>query len=265
MVQTVAYPLYCGGLYNNFVNLDTNSIQPCKFVTPRINSGSYAYMYYHYNTNDVIQWLFKNKLQIEAYWFLTNNISLLKAIGFYDNVVKDAAGRIGKNRTPEEYYRDLIASWFLEDIFVNNINQLPEIKLWYNGTDAQRFLQENIVSNKADFCIVSKQTNKRLGYIELVSNFSPKCYNGDFIHLRNKKYEHLLEYKEPLFLLILDYSQTKFCLIKKEMLFNYKPTYIHYIDSFGKDGIRLTIPKEVYKPINLLYETIKKYIINQGA
>ncbi len=103
------------------------------------------------------------------------------------------------SRTPQEYAKDLVISWLVEDIIKDYLN------LQSNGADKDRvFLHAKQIKYDSDFIL-----NDRL--IELYVNFTNYWTKTRKIDLRMDKYLHLVEKKSLL--LGIAFEDLKFYII----------------------------------------------------
>lgn len=149
--------------------------------------------------------------QAEEMGFSEENVMILKGdfglwfkhkyAEVYENLKsccdKNKAGNADK-RSPEEFGKDLVAAWLVEDYFLDLLNKNnADFRVELQGGDRERkILPRKLVSVKSDFLVTFSDGTKR--HLELVNNYTDFWKETRTLHLRENKYPQLEEKKSLL-------------------------------------------------------------------
>lgn len=146
-------------------------------------------------------------------------------------------------RAPMEYAQDLVASWLMEDYYLECLRS-RDYTLRRSGADRERkILPRAKVSASSDFLVEAEGHSIRL---ELMNDYTGFWEKQHVLHLRDDKYERLEE-SGSLFIAIAVPSG-KFAIydFREEIEATYIPKHFLY---GGKPAYELPIPAEMLCPI----------------
>lgn len=146
-------------------------------------------------------------------------------------------------RTPMEYARDLVASWLIEDYFLERL-QSPDYTLRRAGADRERkILPRAKVSASSDFLI---QMGGRSIKLELMNDYTGFWEKHHVLHLRDDKYERLEESGSLFIAIAVPTGEFAIYDFREEIEATYIPSHRLY---GGKPAYALPIPEEMLCPI----------------
>lgn len=102
------------------------------------------------------------------------------------------------NRTQIDYAQDLVASWLVEDYFLEILNS-NGLRAMLDGADRNRsILANNETSSSSDFCVMYNGISRKL---ELMNDYTGYWAQKGLLHLRDNKYRSLVA-EQSLFLAV---------------------------------------------------------------
>lgn len=129
------------------------------------------------------------------------------------------------NRTPLEYAQDLVASWLVEDSFLNVLNS-NGLQATLDGADRNRRILANVRTSASSDFTVSYNGNSRK--LELMTDYTGYWSRTGLLDLRDSKYQSLTT-EQSLFLAVSTTSK-EFALydFSKEIPARFIPSHIPY-------------------------------------
>ncbi|MBQ6895088.1 MAG: hypothetical protein IJN40_06315 [Clostridia bacterium] len=160
------------------------------------------------------------------------------------------------NRTPLEYAQDLVASWLVEDSFLDVLNS-NGLHAKLGGADRNRRILANVrTSASSDFTVYYNGNSRRL---ELMNDYKGYWEQNGLLHLRDSKYKSLTA-EQSLFL-ALSFTTREFQLFdfSESTPARFIPSHFPY---GGKPAYEINITKnmmQVATPFNIT-EAIKLHL-----
>lgn len=145
-------------------------------------------------------------------------------------------------RTPLEYAQDLVASWLVEDSFLEVLNS-DNLRAVLDGADHDRKILANVKTSASSDFIVSYNGKSRK--LELMNDYKGHWKRTGQLDLRDSKYRSLTE-ERSLFLAV-SITTKDFALFdfEKEINAKYIPSHYPY---GGKPAYEIKITGEMMKP-----------------
>ncbi len=147
-------------------------------------------------------------------------------------------------RTPLEYGQDLVASWLIEDYFLDVLSS-PDYEISLGGADRNRKILPNVRTSATSDFVISK-AGKRVK-MELMNDYTGFWARSGRLHLRDAKYLQL-QRDQALFIAIST-PTGEFAIydFRKEI----PAKYISAHKPYGyKPAYELAIPKSMLRPIS---------------
>lgn len=147
----------------------------------------------------------------------------------YNNIMSCQHHR--DNRTPLEYAQDLVASWLVEDSFLEVLNS-NGLHTELDGADQNRRILANAkTSTSSDFIVSYRGSSRKL---ELMNDYTGYWARTGLLDLRDSKYQRLSA-EQSLFLavsittkefVLFDFGETvRACFIPSHRPYGGKPAY----------------------------------------
>lgn len=127
-------------------------------------------------------------------------------------------------RTPFEYAQDLVASWLIEDYFLEELKS-NNYQIVLDSADKERkILKNSKVSSKSDFKLIL--SNQDIINLELVNDYTGYWSSHKKLHLRDSKYDELK--KSFSFMLAVSIVTNEFMIIDFKNRINSKKIASHF-------------------------------------